>query len=165
MITYSYDTRTHRYSFFVDPALIYADRDHLASHTSYLWDLLTNARLATVGEELDLESVYKTEALAFKSPITFKQATSVPPHHFHCDTVHGGSCSCFLFSTQTQTSTAWREVKKDPPDQLSWCLHEAAKEPLFHEGTFWTFCKLCGAWLKEFSPYKKDDNDDGYFKR
>lgn len=107
--------------------------------------------------------------------------TTALTHQFSCNVMVGGACNCNLnvMPSLIPASASWhaggcsiwqpkgscdcgvnpkpqkRLAELDPWDLTTGCSHIAAKDPLWHEGKYWNYCKYCGDWISEWTGKKR----------
>lgn len=130
----------------------YFNPAHLEAHCAYIYKntipALNNLEEASL-HQVYLDRYGKLKPNPLMRPLGMYALFACSPHAFFCSMFSGYSSQCNC-------------VKVDPFDfdlvdlpTVTACIHKPAKDPLFHKGKFWTYCKHCGDWLKEWSPNKK----------
>ena len=157
--------------FTVMKALLYTSLSHLNAHVGHLY----NTYVFSAQSQRELEAAYLL-SLANEFPhimpplIVDFFSMSLDPHAFGCDKFAAGSkpCDCVYSLTGFATSSlqsslvpkgkqfeieAWDfevPTKSGGFGPLHTCVE--AMGPLFREGTGkqFTYCKICGKWLREW---------------
>lgn len=75
-------------------------------------------------------------------------------HKWGCAVGIGGSCNCMPQTASPIWVDEFAPIGFDDEPTLVACMHEPAKDPLWHEGAAWIYCKDCGEWLKLWTGLK-----------